>query len=208
MLKLSYRESLLRKLEQNLPPFKPEMTRLPRLPLMVPDKRPLSRKQPLLLSPSNLKLRESLLLLTTKFKLPSKNSKTSKLPRLHSLHNKQLPMKSKRELRRLRLLDLPLKSRKQLDWLKLPQRRPLLMPRLTKSLLRNGLMRTKKLKKQDSRLLLRKKDSKQRLLTPLNMSRKWPIRRPNSLNLKLMLKLLKLDKPLLPQLLSMLRLRD
>jgi len=158
-LKLNYRESLLRKLEQNLLHFKPEMPRLPRLPLMPPDKRPLRRQLPLLLSLSKLKLRESPWLLTTKFKLPFRNSRTSKPPKLLYLLNKQLLQKSKRKLRKLRLSDLPMKSRKKLDWLQLQQSKPLLKPRLTKLLLRSWLLRIRKLKKQELRQLPNKKDS-------------------------------------------------
>ena len=173
-LRLNSKELLQRRLELSSLLSKLEMMRLLQLLPKPPSKLHSNRRPPLPLSPKQLNLKESPLLSTTKFKLPSRISRDNRLLRpLFSLKLKHLSKKP-RELLSSRLKELLLRLRPRLfSKRKLP--RPLLpKPRLKLLLLKRNLMKTQLPLRFKPRLLLREKDSKKKLLIPLSMSKKWP----------------------------------
>lgn len=207
-LRSNCKESLLKRLEQSLLPFKLEMMKL-LLPLLrPPSKLLLSRRLPLLPLLRKLNKIELLWLLMIKFKLPLRNSKDSKLPRPLYSPNKK-PM---RELLNLppskKLLDSLKRQRRKLTRKKLLPRLPLPLPKLLPRLQNKRLMRTQSLLKLRLRELLRRRDSKEKLPIPQLTNKRWLKRLLLLPRLKLRSKLLRKDKLLLLLLFRRQRLRD
>ena len=208
MLKLNSRELLPRKLEQSSPPSKLEMMRLLPLLLKLPSKLPLSKRQLLLPLPSKLSKRESLWLSINKFRLLLRNLRDNKLPKLLFLPNKSKMQEMPRSLLSKKLLERLLKPKKRLLRRRKLPKLPLLLPRLLLKLLNRKLMRTKLPLSSKQRLLLSKRDSKERLLILLPMRLKWPKRLDSLPRPKVRSRLLRRDKLPLLLLSRRLRLKD
>lgn len=142
MLILKFKELLLRKLEQSSLLSKLEMMRLLQLLPRPPHKKHSSKRLLLLPLPNKLNLRESPWLLTTKFKLPLRNSRDNKKLRLICSPNKRHLRLRPRDLLKLRLLDSLLRLRRRLDSSRKLPRPPLPKLRLKLLLLKRKLMRT------------------------------------------------------------------
>jgi len=208
MLKLNSRELLPKRLELSSPLSKLETMRLLPPLLKLPSKLPLSKRQLLLPLPRLLSKRESLWLSMTKFRLLLRNSRDNKLLKQLFLPNKSKMLETPRLLLSKKLLERLLKPKKRLLKRRKPPRPPLLLPRLLLKLLNRKLTRTKLPLSSKLRLLLSKRDSKERLLIQLPTRLRWPKRLDSLPRPKVRSRLLRIDKLPLLLLSRRLRLKD
>ena len=144
----------------------------------------------------------------TKFRLLLRNSRDNKLLKQLFLPNKSKMRETPRSLLSKKLLERLPRPRNWLLKRRKLQRPPLLLLRLLPKLLNRKLMRTKLPLNSKLRLLLSKRDSKERLLIPLLIRLRWPKKLHSLPRPKVRFRLLSINKLLLLLLSRRLRLKD